>query len=126
MTVMKGLPKDDYDQLVRACDVGLIFLDYRFTIPNFPSRLLSYLECRMPIIACTDSNCDAGTIAEQNGFGLYAPSDDVNAFTNAVNRMLGSDIKEMGERGYRYLCDNYLVENSYEVIMRHIDLNYDD
>lgn len=126
VTVMKGLPKDDYDQLVRACDVGLIFLDHRFTIPNFPSRLLSYLECRMPIIACTDSNCDAGTIAEQNGFGLYAPSDDVNVFTNAVNRMLGSDIKEMGDRGYRYLCDNYLVENSYEVIMRHIDLNYDD
>lgn len=126
VTVMKGLPKDDYDQLVRACDVGLIFLDYRFTIPNFPSRLLSYLECRMPIIACTDSNCDAGTIAEQNGFGLYAPSDDVNAFTHAVNRMLGSDIKEMGDRGFRYLCDNYLVENSYEVIMRHIDLNYDD
>ena len=44
VSVMKGLPKADYDQLVRACHVGLIFLDYRFTIPNFPSRLLSYLE----------------------------------------------------------------------------------
>ena len=30
------LPKDQYDHLVQSCDVGLIFLDKRFTIPNFP------------------------------------------------------------------------------------------
>ena len=35
------LPKEDYDILVQSCDVGLIFLDHRFLIPNFPSRLLS-------------------------------------------------------------------------------------
>jgi ssRNA-specific RNase YbeY (16S rRNA maturation enzyme) len=35
------LPTQEYDELLRACDVGMIFLDYRFTIPNFPSRLLS-------------------------------------------------------------------------------------
>lgn len=40
VTVLKGLPKDDYDSLVQACHVGLIFLDYRFTIPNFPSRFI--------------------------------------------------------------------------------------
>lgn len=38
--LMKSLPKDDYDTLVAACDMGMIFLDHRFTIPNFPSRLL--------------------------------------------------------------------------------------
>lgn len=65
VTVMKGLPKADYDQLVKACQVGLIFLDYRFTIPNFPSRLLSYLEYKMPVICATDSNCDMGSIAER-------------------------------------------------------------
>ena len=56
ITLLSGLPKADYDQLVQVCDVGLIFLDYRFTIPNFPSRLLSYLEYKMPVIACTDPN----------------------------------------------------------------------
>ena len=42
MKLMSKLPKDDYDRMVAACDVGLIFLDHRFTIPNFPSRLLLY------------------------------------------------------------------------------------
>lgn len=120
VSVMKGLPKEDYDQLVQACQVGLIFLDYNFTIPNFPSRLLSYLEYKMPIISCTDPNCDTGSIAEANGFGYYAPSNDVNAFTQAVDKMLTSDMTTMGEKGYKYLKENYLIENTYNQIIKHV------
>ena len=119
VTVMRGLPKEDYDRLVQACQVGLIFLNYRFTIPNFPSRLLSYLEYKMPVIACTDPNCDTGSIAEANGFGLYAPSNSVDAFTQAVDKMLASDMSAMGEKGYKFLKDNYLVEHTYNQIMKH-------
>ena len=119
VTVMKGLPKEDYDRLVQACQVGLIFLDYRFTIPNFPSRLLSYLEYRMPVIVCTDSNCDTGSIAEANSFGFYAPSNDVTPFTKAVDKMLASDITDMGNKGYQFLKGNYLIEHTYNQIMKH-------
>ena len=117
VTVMKGLPKVDYDNLVRSCHVGLIFLDYRFTIPNFPSRLLSYLEYKMPVIACTDPVCDTGSIAEANGFGYYAPSNDVSSFTVAVDKMLASDISSMGENGYQFYKNNYTVDHTYEVII---------
>lgn len=41
MKLMKRLPKENYDRMVAACDVGMIFLDHRFAIPNFPRRLLS-------------------------------------------------------------------------------------
>lgn len=120
VTVMKGLPKEDYDRLVQACQVGLIFLDYRFTIPNFPSRLLSYLEYKMPVIACTDPNCDTGSIAEANGFGYYAPSNSVNAFVETVEKMLASDIKQLGENGYQFYLNNYTVEHTYNAVMKHI------
>lgn len=119
VTVMKGLPKEDYDRLVQACHVGLIFLDYRFTIPNFPSRLLSYLEYKMPVIACTDPNCDTGSIAQENGFGYYAPSNDVVAFTRTVDKMLASNITAMGEKGYLFMKGNYLIEHTYNQILKH-------
>ena len=119
VTVMKGLPKEDYDRLVQSCHVGLIFLDYRFTIPNFPSRLLSYLEYKMPVVCATDVNCDMGEIAVNNGFGLWAPSNDVEAFTNCVDDILCKDIKQMGVNGYEFLKQNYLVEHSYNQIMKH-------
>ena len=119
VTVMKGLPKEDYDRLVQSCHVGLIFLDYRFTIPNFPSRLLSYLEYKMPVICATDPNCDMGQIANENGFGVWCPSNNVEAFTNSVDNLLISDIKKMGENGYEFLKNNYLVDHSYKQIMKH-------
>lgn len=120
VTLLSAIPKTDYDQLASACQVGLIFLDYRFTIPNYPSRLLPYLESKMPIIACTDPNCDTGTIAEANGYGFWCPSNDVNAFTKVVDRMVSSDIKAMGEKGYEFLKRNYLIENTYNQIVKHI------
>ena len=119
VSVFQRLPKEDYDQLVRACDVGLIFLDYRFTIPNYPSRLLPYLMEKKPIIAATDPNCDTGSIAEQNGYGYWCPSNDVNAFTQCINKMLASDLSQMGENGYQFYLNNYTVEHTYNAIMKH-------
>lgn len=119
-TVLKELPKADYDTMVNACDVGLIFLDYRFTIPNYPSRLLSYLENKMPIIVATDSNCDTGKLAEANGYGFWCESNSVKAFTEVVNKMIQADRKVMGQNGYDFLCKNYLVSNTYETIVKHV------
>ena len=118
--LMQGLPKEDYDMLVRYCDVGLIFLDHRFTIPNYPSRLLSYLENKMPIICATDVNTDIGKIAEENGYGYWCESNSVEAFTSVLDKMLVSDRKNMGERGFDFLMNNYLVENTYNAIMSHV------
>ena len=118
--VMKGLPKDDYDMLVRSCDIGLIFLDYRFTIPNYPSRLLPYLMEKKPILAATDVNTDIGRIAEENGYGYWCPSNSVEAFSEALDRMLHSDLTSMGEAGYRFFQENYTVEHTYNAIVKHI------
>lgn len=118
--VMSGLPKNEYDGLVRACDVGLIFLDHRFTIPNFPSRLLSYLENKMPVLCATDVNTDIGRIAEAHSFGFWCESVKPESFTLLVNKLLASDISQMGERGFAFLKENYLVEHTYQAIMNHL------
>ena len=121
VSVFRRLPKVDYDALASACDVGLIFLDYRFTIPNYPSRLLPYLMERKPIIAATDPNCDMGSMAEKNGYGFYCPSNSVAAFVEAIDKMLSSDIKSMGEKGYQFYLNNYTVEHTYQAIMKHLN-----
>ena len=117
--VMQGLPKADYDLLVKHCDVGMIFLDHRFTIPNYPSRLLSYLENKMPVLCATDVNTDIGKIAEENGYGYWCESVKPEDFTALVDKMLASDRKAMGEKGYEFLKNNYLVEHTYNAIMAH-------
>lgn len=97
-SLIARLPKEDYDNLIRACHVGLIFLDPRFTIPNYPSRLLSYLENSMPVLLATDSNTDIGRIAEGNGFGFWAQSGDIDKYVANMDKLTPEVIKEMGER----------------------------
>lgn len=118
--LMSFLPKADFDLLVKHCDIGLIFLDHRFTIPNYPSRLLSYLENKMPVICATDVNSDIGKIAEENGYGFWCESVRPEDFTASVDKMLVSDRKEMGEKGYNYLKQNYTVDHTYNAIIKHV------
>lgn len=120
VTVMDGLPKKEYDELASVCDVGMIFLDYHFTIPNYPSRLLPYLENKMPVICATDPNTDIGSIAEQNGYGYWCESNSVDAFNMMLDKMIHSDRLLMGQKGYDYLCKNYQISTTYEIIVKHV------
>ncbi|HDW8007010.1 TPA: glycosyltransferase family 4 protein [Bacillus cereus] len=114
------LPKDEYDILANSCDVGLIFLDKRFTIPNFPSRILSYMQASMPILAATDINTDIGEIIEDGGFGLWCESSNSESFNEKLNQMCNRESREsMGINARRYLEANYTARNSYEIIMNH-------
>ena len=122
LTLIKALPKSEYDSLVGVSDVGMIFLDHRFTIPNFPSRLLSYLKEKKPVLICTDKNTDIGRIAEENGFGLSSVSDNTEGFVNNVNKLTDGELRaKLGENGYKFLTENYTVENSYKIIMKHFE-----
>lgn len=117
--LMKRLPKEDYDKMVGACDVGMIFLDHRFTIPNFPSRLLSYMQAKIPVLAVTDKNTDVGSEIVNGKFGWWCESNSINSFNSKVCEITNSDLKEMGNNGYHYLITNYSVGISYKKIIKH-------
>ncbi len=118
--LLSYLPKDKYNDLVGLCDVGLVFLDKRFTVPNTPSRILPYMEYCMPILMAIDTHTDIGSIALNNGFGLWTESGNIDAFMELVEYMVEDEQrrKEMGKKGYKYLCENYTVEKGYEAIMK--------
>ena len=117
MKLLKRLPKEDYDRLVAACDVGLIFLDHRFTIPNFPSRLLAYMQAGLPVLAATDPNTDIGKVIVDGGFGWWCESNDVAAFSAAVKDALAADAEAAKEKELAFLYENYTVETAYKTIV---------
>lgn len=119
--LMKFLPREDYDRMIGACDVGMIFLDHRFTIPNFPSRLLSYTQAKLPVLTVTDPNTDIGTVVENNGFGVSCLSDNVDGFIKAVEKIKSADLPELGNNGFEYMNKHYTVKQSYEIIMSSVE-----
>ena len=116
MKLMKRLPKDDYDRMIAACDVGMIFLDHRFTIPNFPSRLLSYMQAGLPVLACTDPNTDIGKIIMEGGFGWWCESNDVEAFCKILTSVSNEDYKNLQNNEKVFLMTNYTTEKAYTSI----------
>lgn len=120
--LMQQLPKEDYDKIVSSCDIGLIFLDYRFTIPNFPSRLLSYMAAKLPVLACTDPNTDIGKLIIEGKFGWWCESNDVDVFVDIINKVYCSpELKKFGNRGFQILSDNFSSAEAYKIISKSED-----
>lgn len=115
------MPKDEFDEILSVSDVGLVFLDARFTIPNFPSRLNSYMEFGLPILAATDINTDVNDMLCEAKCGLWSRSGDLKGFMNNLTS-LNSNEKlrlEMGSNGRSYLEENFTVDRTYEIIVAH-------
>lgn len=111
--VLNNLNSTEYRDVLNKCDVGLIVLNPKFTIPNFPSRVLSYMIAKKPVIAATDINTDFKDLIERDSNnGIWVCSDDFVAFNEAIEKMISLSSAErtrLGESGYEYLINNFDV-----------------
>lgn len=120
--LMSFMSKDEYDELIMACDVGLIFLHPDFTIPNFPSRLTAYMEAALPILAATDVNTDIKDVLVDGECGLWAKNGDIDTFMANLNLLVADSLlrTNMGLRSREYLEKYYHVARSCDIIENHL------
>ncbi|MBQ4086663.1 MAG: glycosyltransferase family 4 protein [Clostridia bacterium] len=120
--MMDNLPREQYESLLSACDIGLIFLDKRFTIPNFPSRILSYMNDKLPVLAATDDVSDIKVLISDAGCGFWCTSDDAEAFAALAKRLTEDAAlrKEMGNRGFRYFRENLTPKTSVSLLTQYM------
>ena len=120
----KRLPSDEFDSLLLASDVGVVLLDARYTVPQFPSRLLAYLEAEKPVLCSVNAQTDIGTIVEKSGCGLSTLHGDLLAFEKAVKFFCDAKntklIKEMGQKSHDLLLREFASRRSYEIIMNRL------
>lgn len=118
--LMKQLPKKEFETLVQICNVGLVFLDKRFSIPNIPSRILSYMEAGIPILAATDINTDLKEIIQNNKLGYWCENGDEDIFLEYIKLLKNEDLRKcMGKNARRFLEKNYTSEKCYTIIEKH-------
>lgn len=119
--LMKRLPKEDYDAMVGSCDVGMLFLDHRFTIPNFPSRLLSYMQAKLPVLAVTDSNTDVGKVIVDGGFGWWCESNNVEGVMECIRNTVKYNLRNFGEASFEFLVKNYDSVSNAKILLKSIE-----
>ena len=123
--IYSRLPAEEFDQLLLACDVGVVLLSASYTVPQFPSRLLAYLEAGLPVFCAVNKDTDIGSIVEDAKCGLSVIHGDMEAFNKGVAYFCDSDnfesIQTMGLNSLALLQEKYSSENSFNIIIKHFD-----
>ena len=117
-----GLPQKEFINLLQFADVGLISLSENFTIPNIPSKALSYYNARVPILASIDLNTDFGKILEKYKTGFWAEAGNT-ADLKVKLMMLYKDAdlrREMGNNGYNYMKEELSCKKAYQILISEI------
>ena len=116
------LPQDQYLALLATCDVGLILLNEKTAIPNFPSKALSYLNMKVPILAALDYVTDFGQFLEQNHAGLWAHSDTIDVLkSKLLDYYHSQDLRDtVKNNGYTLFKQLLTTESAYNTIMSKI------
>ena len=125
LIVMGRLDKDDFNNVLAASDIGIISLDHRFTIPNYPSRLLSYMQAKLPVLAITDNSSDIGSDIIKNNFGRWCVNNSIHEFRNNIKSIIIDfkeyNILEKKMNAYEYLKDNFDSEKSKKCIISKLE-----
>ncbi|WP_028828650.1 glycosyltransferase family 4 protein [Proteocatella sphenisci] len=120
--VIENLPRDEYEQITKESDVGLIILDPRFTIPNYPSRVLSYMEYAKPVLAATDKVTDLRNLIQDSGCGEWVWSGDKGEIVEAIRRMAKNpELKNMGKKGRSYIEKKFDIKKSVQILEEHFN-----
>lgn len=118
VVIKDKLPQKQYQELIKVCDMGLVNLSERFSIPNIPSRILSYWEARLPVLAATDRSTDLPDIIKQSGSGLWCISGDLDSYKLNFDKLYhNNELRlKMGESGYKYLLENCTTGKAFTII----------
>lgn len=116
------LEYEKFETLTHGCDVGMIFLDHRFSIPNFPSRLLSVLRSRLPVLAATDASTDIKEKLKEGDFGWWCESTDEAVLSHLADAICADSaaIAKKGQNAYTYYKTHYTCRHTYTQILQAI------
>lgn len=120
--VFDHMPKVEYDTLLKHSDIGLIFLDEHFSIPNYPSRMTSYLNLGKPVIASVDEATDLSKEIVENKVGFSNNAQNTDALISNVNR-LTSDAQlysKFSKNALTFFNKEFKIEKNVEKMMHEV------
>ena len=119
LVMMDFIARDDYQELVKNADVGLISLSEKFTIPNIPSKTLSYYNAKIPVLAAVDANTDYGQMLEETNTGLWSVTGDLETYKKNFNTLYNDkELRlKMGQNGYDFMMTHLTSDGAFQTIM---------
>jgi len=121
MLFIDFMPRNEYLRFVKSADIGLISIHGNNAAPTCPSKVISYMSLKIPVLALINKNSDYGQVFLDNPkAGFWAVADDKKAVYKCLDKLYeDSELrKQMGENGYRFYCENLTTEKVYNEMIK--------
>lgn len=114
------VPKQEYQDLISICDLGLISLHKDFTIPNIPSKSLDYFNVGLPVLASIDRSTDFNEILDKNGLGLWSYAGDHDLFYGNLKQLYSDRVlrNKISQNVREYFIKHLQPEIAYKTVIQ--------
>jgi glycosyltransferase involved in cell wall biosynthesis len=103
---------EEYPELVKDCDVGLVCLTDKNTTPAVPAKILSYLTAAIPVIAFLHKESDGLKIIQEAKCGYVVMAGDLDKAVEVVKKIYNEKdkLEELGDNGFKYALNNFAID----------------
>ena len=115
------MPREDYLRFVKSADLGLISIHEKNAAPTCPSKAVSYMSLKIPMLALINSNNDYGQILQDKAHaGFWAVGSDKEKVYTLFDKLYSNKqlCKQMGDDGYQFYCENLTTEKVYDELIK--------
>lgn len=122
LVFINSVPRQQYELIISNCDVGIVSLNERFKVPNFPMKVTGYLKLGLPILASLD-NCsyaDLGSYINSNKVGLAFRYNDIDKQIEAIKKFLQNKekLKKMSAYSLALFKRDFNINDAYKNIIK--------
>ena len=116
------MPRADYLNFVKSVDLGLISIHENNAAPTCPSKVISYMALKLPVLALINSNSDYGEIIENAGAGFWSVGSDKKNVYSLFDKIYNDpELRyNMGEAGYKFYVKNLTTHKVYSDLIKQI------
>lgn len=117
------LPSNEYEEILKEADVGLISLDLRFTIPNIPSKFQAYLRQKKPVLAITDTATDLKDMIINNDCGWWIEASNEDKVVSLIKEICENKEEQIkkGKNGFQYLIRDFNIEKNVDILEKFME-----
>lgn len=125
LLIMDWQPFEVLPQVLASADVLLAVLEPDAGVFSVPSKVLTYLCARRPVLLAVPADNLAARIVRDSEAGLLVPPDDVAGFVQAASRLIGDpELRQtLAANGRRYAETHFNIDtitDRFEAILQQV------
>jgi len=112
---------EEYPNLVKSADVGLVCLSSKNKTPVVPGKILGYMAASIPVVAFLNKESDGHALIKDAGCGYSIVSD---ASVDEVKKLIvkvyneRDQLKRYGENGRRYVLEHFTKSSCIDDLIK--------